>query len=133
MSTDFATVLDQLEQERSLLKSQLEQVGNALSALNAGAKTSTGRTMSAQGRARIAAAQRARWAKVKRKKASATIPAQEAQIVCCCVGAYSYCTKSTVGKVEETEQSGLVFRNIRTVTPDHHFEVVWDHHTERAN
>ena len=65
MSTNFISVLSQLEQERSLLKSQLEQVGNALSALNARAKTGTGRTMSAAGRARIAAAQRARWAKVK--------------------------------------------------------------------
>jgi hypothetical protein len=80
MSTNLATVLGQLEQERSLLQSQLEQVGNALSALNAKAKTSTGRTMSAEGRARIAAAQRARWAKVKGKQANATTPVKKRKL-----------------------------------------------------
>ena len=78
MSTNVTSVLSQLEQERSLLKSQLEQLSNALSALNGGARTSLGRTMSAAGRARIAAAQRARWAKVKGSQArkAAPVPAK---------------------------------------------------------
>jgi hypothetical protein len=80
MSTNFTSVLSQLEQERSLLKSQLEQVGNALSALNARAKTGTGRTMSAAGRARIAAAQRARWAKVKGRQAGKTAPVKKRKL-----------------------------------------------------
>lgn len=80
MPTNLATVLGQLEQERSLLQSQLEQIGNALSALNAKGKASTGRTMSAAGRARIAAAQRARWAKVKGKQASASAPVKKRKL-----------------------------------------------------
>lgn len=70
--TKITSVLSQLEQERSFLKSQLAQVGNALSALNARVSAGVVRTMSAAGRARIAAAQRARWAKLKGKKPSTT-------------------------------------------------------------
>jgi hypothetical protein len=65
--TNLTSVLNQLEQERTRLASQLDSLNNALSALN-GTGKQTGRRMSAAGRARIAAAQRARWAKVKGKK-----------------------------------------------------------------
>ena len=66
---NLATVLNQLQQERTRLASQLERLNNAISALN-GASSSASRkgTMSTSGRARIAAAQRARWAKVKGQK-----------------------------------------------------------------
>jgi len=80
MSTNLTSVLSQLEQERSLLKSQLEQVSNALSLLNGGAKTSAGRTMSAAGRARIAAAQRARWTKVKGSQVGKTVPVKKRKL-----------------------------------------------------
>ena len=80
MSTNIASVLNQLEQERTVLKSQLEQLSNALSVLNGRGRTVARGTMSAEGRARIAAAQRARWAKVKRKKASATIPVKKRKL-----------------------------------------------------
>ncbi len=66
---NLTSVLNQLEQERARLASQLERLNTALSALNGTSKNGvrTG-TMSAVGRARIAAAQRARWAKVKGQK-----------------------------------------------------------------
>jgi hypothetical protein len=65
---NLTTVLRQLEQERTRLASQLESLTNAITALNGTGNTRTGRTISAAGRARIAAAQRARWAKVKGEK-----------------------------------------------------------------
>jgi hypothetical protein len=66
--TTLTSVLNQLEQERIQLVSQLERLNNALTALNGTGKKQTGRTISAAGRARIAAAQRARWAKAKGRK-----------------------------------------------------------------
>jgi uncharacterized phosphosugar-binding protein len=66
---NLVSVLNQLEQERTRLASQLESLNNAISALNGSSNNATGRrTMSASGRARIAAAQRARWAKAKGQK-----------------------------------------------------------------
>jgi len=62
--TNLTSVVNQLEQERTRLASQLESLNNALSALN-GTGRRGGRGISAAGRNRIAAAQRARWAKVK--------------------------------------------------------------------
>jgi hypothetical protein len=64
---NLTSVLNQLERERTRLASQLENLNNALSALSAKGVSRRGR-MSAAGRARIAAAQRDRWAKVKGKK-----------------------------------------------------------------
>jgi len=65
--SNFTSVLNQLEQERNRLTSELESLNNALAALNAnGASRRSG--ISAAGRQRIAAAQRARWAKVKGRK-----------------------------------------------------------------
>jgi hypothetical protein len=64
---NLSSVLKQLEQERNLLASQLKSLSNALSALNGKGNVRTGRTLSAAARARIAAAQRARWAKAKGK------------------------------------------------------------------
>ena len=64
---NLSSVLQQLEQERSRIASQLANLNNALSALNGNGSIRRGR-MSAAGRARIAAAQRARWAKVRGRK-----------------------------------------------------------------
>ena len=66
--SNLTAVLNQLEQERTRLTSQLENLSHALTALNGKGNNRTGRTVSAAGRARIAAAQRARWAKLKGKK-----------------------------------------------------------------
>jgi|SRR5258705_6290783 len=66
--TNLTSVLNQLEQERTRLASQLESLNNAITALNGTGNKGSGRRMSAAGRARIAAAQRARWAKLKGKK-----------------------------------------------------------------
>jgi hypothetical protein len=75
------TVIDQLQSERSRLENELHRVTAALTAfgkvyMQGGkakpAASPKGRTISAAGRKRIAAAQRARWAKVraaKKKKA----------------------------------------------------------------
>ena len=57
-------VIEQLKKELERAKKEVEQLGAALVALNGtyGKRMTRGR-MSAAGRARIAAAQRARWAK----------------------------------------------------------------------
>jgi hypothetical protein len=59
-------VIKQLEQERTRLSSQLANLNEALLAL--GSTTKRRGRMSAAGRERIAAAQRARWAKAKGQK-----------------------------------------------------------------
>jgi hypothetical protein len=68
----LAQVVGRLEVERKRIQNQLERITNALSALNGRpTKASVGpkrRIMSASARARIAAAQRARWAKWKKAK-----------------------------------------------------------------
>jgi hypothetical protein len=69
-------VVEQLARERIRLQTELQKVSAALTAFGRvyldGAKPVRGRakrrTISAAGRRRIAAAQRARWAKVKGKK-----------------------------------------------------------------
>jgi hypothetical protein len=66
--TNLTSVINQLERERTRLTSQLENLNGAISALNGIGNPRTGRTLSAAGRARIAAAQRARWAKATGKK-----------------------------------------------------------------
>ena len=66
--TNLSSVLNQLERERNRLAVQLESLTNAISALRGDSDTQAGRTISAAGRARIAAAQRARWAKAKGEK-----------------------------------------------------------------
>ena len=66
--SNLDAVLNHLEQERIRLASQLERLSNALAALTGISNNGTRRGISAAGRARIAAAQRARWAKVKGRK-----------------------------------------------------------------
>jgi hypothetical protein len=67
-------VVKQLKKERDRVERQLSGLNAAISAfvgVYGGAKpTGKKRTMSAAGRKRIAAAQRARWAKVRAKKAA---------------------------------------------------------------
>lgn len=68
--SNITTALNQLEEERTRLVSQISAVRNAISALNSsGSKGVPGpRKLSAAARAKIAAAQRARWAKFKKSK-----------------------------------------------------------------
>lgn len=71
---NLSSVVKQLQQERNRLSSQMEALNQAITLLGGvgrnGARRTTG--MSAAGRARIAAAQKARWARIKgRKSASA--------------------------------------------------------------
>jgi hypothetical protein len=64
----LTAVLKQLQQERTRLTSQLGRLNSAISALTGVGYDGTRfkrRTISAAGRARIAAAQHARWAKSK--------------------------------------------------------------------
>ena len=69
---NLSGILKQLKKERDLVQKQLSGLNAALSAfagVYAGTKpTRKKRTISAAGRERIAAAQRARWAKVRAKK-----------------------------------------------------------------
>jgi hypothetical protein len=76
MPTLVHTVIDQLQQERKRLESELHRITAALTAFGKvyrqgrGAATAGRRKhlISAAGRKRIAAAQRARWAKVRAAK-----------------------------------------------------------------
>ena len=64
---NLAVVVQQLKKERAQATKVVESLDAALAALNGSSykRTATRRTISAAGRARIAAAQRARWAKVR--------------------------------------------------------------------
>jgi hypothetical protein len=70
---DIAIVVQQLRKERDRAAQELERLSAALAALNANSygKRTGGGTLSAAARAKIAAAQRARWAKVRASKGSA--------------------------------------------------------------
>jgi hypothetical protein len=63
MKNDISGLVKQLRDEQ-------KRIGHAISILQSlnGAKGRTGNTMSAAGRKRIAAAQRARWAKIRAGK-----------------------------------------------------------------
>ena len=78
---NLAGVVEQLRKERDQAAKVLQSLDAALTALSGGSygrKTRTRRKISAAGRARIAAAQRARWAKVrgtsKQKQSVVTMP-----------------------------------------------------------
>jgi hypothetical protein len=77
---NLAGVVQQLRKERDQAAKVLEGLDAALAALNGGPyrRTASRSPMSAAGRARIAAAQRARWAKVRRNsvgnKSTVTAP-----------------------------------------------------------
>jgi hypothetical protein len=75
--TLMRAVVNQLQKERTRLEDELHRVTAALTAFGnvylhgnskAGTATRKRRTLSAAGRNRIAAAQRARWAKVRASK-----------------------------------------------------------------
>lgn len=71
---NLSLVVKQLQEERNRLSSQMEALSRAIGLLGGVSSNGArrGRSMSAAGRARIAAAQRARWARIKgRKSASA--------------------------------------------------------------
>ena len=76
----MAGVVQQLRKERGQAARTVEQLDAALAALTgvSGKRTGTRRKISAAGRARIAAAQRARWAKLrgtgKQKQNVVTMP-----------------------------------------------------------
>ena len=68
---NLSGILKQLKIERDRVQQQLHGLNSALAAFAGGYTTSTEpkpRRMSAKGRARIAAAQRARWARLRGQK-----------------------------------------------------------------
>jgi len=67
---NLASVVGQLKKERDRATKEVERLNAALAALNgsSGKRTTTRGTMSAAGRARIVAAQKARWAKLRAAK-----------------------------------------------------------------
>jgi hypothetical protein len=66
--SNIKAVLAQLRQEHNRLRSQLERLNSAIATLNGTVRNTFSRKLSAAGRARIAAAQKARWAKAKGEK-----------------------------------------------------------------
>jgi hypothetical protein len=71
--TLMQSVISELQKERRRLEDQLRRVAAALTAfgnvyMNGSRPTRKKRTISAAGRKRIAAAQRARWARIKGQK-----------------------------------------------------------------
>jgi hypothetical protein len=67
--TKLSGVVQQLRKERDRAAKEIERLDGALAALNGSHGKRTGRrTLSAAARARIAAAQRARWKKFKATK-----------------------------------------------------------------
>jgi hypothetical protein len=70
---DIAIVVRQLKNERDRAAKEVTRLNAVLAALNANSygKRTGGGTLSAAARARIAAAQRARWARVRASKGSA--------------------------------------------------------------
>ena len=71
--TLMQSVISELQKERKRLEDELHRVAAALTAfgnvyLHGSRPTHKKRTISAAGRKRIAAAQRARWAEIKRQK-----------------------------------------------------------------
>jgi hypothetical protein len=74
---NLSGIVSQLRKERDRVQQQLTGLNAALAAF-AGVYAGDGprlrRTISAKGRARIAAAQRARWAKVNRQKVASIAP-----------------------------------------------------------
>jgi len=66
---NLAGVLKELQQERSRLDEAIRVIGELVTGNQSGSK-STKRTLSTAARRRMAAAQRARWAKAKGAKAS---------------------------------------------------------------
>lgn len=75
-TTTLNSVLSTLKQERTQITTQLRSLGKALEVLRGTATAGDSRrgTVSAVGRARIAAAQRARWAKLKGHKVGSGAP-----------------------------------------------------------
>jgi hypothetical protein len=75
--TNLDGVVRMLKQEHDRVKKQLEGISAALAAFGATYTNSAGarRPISAAGKARIAAAQRARWAKVKGKSGKVKVAA----------------------------------------------------------
>ena len=79
--TLMQSVVSQLQRERTRLEDELHRITTALVAFGnvymhgspKAAATRKKRTISAAGRKRIAAAQRARWAKIKGQKASISV------------------------------------------------------------
>jgi|HubBroStandDraft_6_1064221.scaffolds.fasta_scaffold439519_2 hypothetical protein len=71
--SDFSGVIQQLQNQKTAIESQLQRVNAAVAALKGIGKTATGRmssrrVMSASARRRIAAAQKTRWAKWRAMK-----------------------------------------------------------------
>jgi len=73
--TNLSGVVQMLRTEQARLSKEMNAIGAALSAFGAAYanSTATRRKISVAGRARIAAAQRARWAKVKAKSGKANV------------------------------------------------------------
>ena len=104
---NITSVLNQLQQERNRLTYQIDRLNRAISALKGASNNRMGRGISAAGRARIAAAQRVRWAKPRGQKIVSDQWAETAQDLHNCVGQHSRGSEDPLGKVEKAAKDGL--------------------------
>jgi uncharacterized phosphosugar-binding protein len=102
--TNLTSVLRQLEQERNRLSSRLEQLNSAVSALTAASGTRRG-TISSAGRARIAAAQRARWAKAKGQKVVSIVSRKRRKMSATAIARIRAAQKARWAKWRKAEKS----------------------------
>ena len=103
---NLTSVLKYLEQERNRLGAQLERLNHALSVLIGTSNHRTRRRLSAAGRARIAAAQRARWARSKGQKV-VSILARKGRTISPAARKNWRSPESALGKVAEGTKEGL--------------------------
>ena len=103
---NLTSVLNQLTEERAGLQLQLERLNSALSVLGATNMAGRKRTLSAAARSRIAAAQRARWAKVKNRKAVTIIPRKRRKMSAAAIARIRAAQKARWAKWKRKHRAG---------------------------
>jgi len=101
--TNLTSALRQLEQERSSISDRLNRLNAAISALT-GVGTNRKRRISVAGRARIAAAQRARWAKAKGQRAASIAGRRKHKISVAAVARIRAAQKARWAKWRKTQK-----------------------------
>ena len=112
---NLKTLLNQLERERSTISAQLERLNAALTALGSNANSGRRGRISTTGRARIAAAQRARWAKVRGAKVVAITDQRKRKISAAAIARIRAARKRLVGRNGESNRRLHRLRGSRLV------------------
>jgi len=122
----MAAVIQQLKNERDRAAKTVARLDAALAALNAGGRSGGSRTLSADARERIAAAQRARWARVKGNREEGISGAEGAGFIGRGAQENRGSAASQVGKGQGGEEDCLrLKRDRRAISRGHrrHFHV----------